>query len=389
MAFCTGHVVPGIGFSDDPLLHGRNFSYQDTQVSRLGINFQEIPINRPVCPVMNNNRDGRGRHTIVKGNINYWPNRFESAPPAKPTEGAYIDHPAKVEGRKMRMKSKKFQEHYSQAQLFYNSMSEPEKMHMQAALSFELDHCDDPLVFDRYVQRLADIDLSLAQNVAENVGAKVPQKANLPNPGKKSAGLSQTELAPKEPTIASRRVAIMIADGYDPVAYNGMLGVLKGAKAFPYTIGPRRNPIYAAGESRDSSNAGIKTDHHFEGMRSTMFDSIFIPGGADSIKTLRSSGRALHWVREAFAHLKAIGGTGEAIDLIRDACELPGMEFSTESVVDSYGVVTAAKVQPESFKEALKMAKGAAEFVDAYTYAISQHKNFDRELKGFNMMVAY
>ncbi|KAI7541922.1 hypothetical protein KC331_g8283 [Hortaea werneckii] len=121
-----------------------------------------------------------------------------------------------------------------------------------------------------------------------------------------------------------------------------------------------------------------------------MFDSIFVPGGANSIATLRKNGRALHWVREAYAHLKAIGATGEAVDFIRDACQLEGMEFSTSSdVVDSYGVVTTSKVQPESFKETPAMAKGAKDFIDAYTYEISQHKNFERELTGFPMMVAY
>lgn len=125
-------------------------------------------------------------------------------------------------------------------------------------------------------------------------------------------------------------------------------------------------------------------------MRSTMFDSVFVPGGADSVSTLRKNGRALHWVREAFAHLKAIGAVGVAVDFVRDACELPGVEFSTsDAVTDSYGVVTAAKVKPESFKETVKMAKGAANFVDAYFYEISQHKNFEREIKGFPLMVAY
>lgn len=388
IAFCTGHVVPGIGFSDDPLLLGRNFSYGDTQLTRLGTNWQELPINRPVCPVMNNNRDGQLRHTITKGVANYWPNRFEATPPAKKEE-SYVDWPEQVAGMKQRLQSKKFKEHYNQAQLFYNSMSPPEKAHITAALGFELDHCDDPVVYERMSQRLADIDLSLAQAVADQVGAPVPQKAGKQNHGKTSKMLSQTEIQPKEPTIETRRVAILIAEGYDAVAYNGIVAALKGAKAIPYTIGPKRNPIYAAGESKDSGK-GVKPDHHFEGMRSTMFDSVFVPGGADSVSTLRNSGRALHWVREAFAHLKAIGATGEAVEFVRDACALPGIEFSSSGdVVDSYGVVTASKVEPESFKETLKMAKGAKEFVDAYTFEISQHKNFEREMKGFNMMVAY
>lgn len=386
VAFCTGHVVPGIGFSDDPLLHGRNFSYNDTQISRLGTNWQELPVNRPVCPVMNNNRDGKLRHTITKGSVNYWPNRFEATKPATPEEGGYVDYPEKVAGMKVRLKSKKFREHYNQAQLFYNSLSPPEQAHLQASLAFELDHCDDPVVYTRMTDRLTDIDLELAQGVAELVGGPIPQKANRPNHGKKAKGLSQLDFPAKYPTIETRRVAIIIADGYDPVAYNGIVAALKAAKAVPYTIGPKRRPLTPAG----GSGEGATPDHHLEGMRSTMFDSIFIPGGAESIKTLRKNGRALHWVREAFGHLKTIGAVGEAVEFVKDACQLPGVEFSASSAVtDSYGVVTISQVQPNSFKEAFKIAKDSSDFVDAYFYNISQHKNFERELKGFSSMVAY
>lgn len=389
VAFCTGHLVPGIGFSDDPLLQGRNFSYQDTQISRLGINFQELPINRPVCPVMNNNRDGALRHTITKGTVNYWPNRYEAAPPAKRDEKPYLDYPEKVMGMKKRLRSKKFSEHFSQAQLFYNSLSEIEKSHVQFAFAFELDHCEDPVVYERMAQRIADIDLTLAQNVAELVGAQIPQKAGRPNHGRKAPGLSQTEYPGKTPTIETRRIAIIIADGYDATAYNGIVAAIKACQALPFTIAPRRTPIYAAGESKESGK-GVKPDHHLEGMRSTMFDSVFVPGGADSVATLRKNGRALHWVREAFAHCKALGAVGEAVDFVRDACELPGLEFSTtDAVTDSYGVVTASKVQPNSFIEAVKMGKDAVDFVGKYFYEISQHKNAERELKGFPLMVAY
>ncbi|KAI9703498.1 MAG: catalase A [Bogoriella megaspora] len=389
VAFCTGHVVPGIGFSDDPLLQGRNFSYNDTQLSRLGINWQELPINRPLCPFMNHNRDGQSRHTISKGTVNYWPNRFDAVPPAKEEEGGYIDYPEKVSGMKQRMRSKKFREHISQAQLFYNSLSPQEKKHATAAYAFELDHCDDPVVYDRLSQRLADIDLSLAQTVAEMVGGTPPQKAGAQNHGKKAKGLSQVDFVPQEPTIKSRRIAILIADGFDAVAYAAIVAAIKSAGALPFTIGPRRSAIYAAGESKDHGK-GVKPDHHLEGMRSTMFDSLFIPGGEQSVSTLRSAGRALHWVREAFGHLKAIGATGEAVAFVRDACELSGVKFSDgDSVVDSYGVVTQVKTQPEKLKEVVKMAKGAANFVDAYFYEISQHKNWARELDGLAEKVAY
>ncbi|KAL9069873.1 MAG: hypothetical protein Q9157_006007 [Trypethelium eluteriae] len=389
VAFCTSHVVPGIGFSDDPLLQGRNFSYLDTQLTRLGVNWQELPINRPVCPYLNHNRDGAMRHTINRGTVNYWPNRFSAVAPAKPEEGGYVDYPQKVEGIKTRMRSKKFRDHISQAQLFYNSMSSHEKKHIASALSFELDHCDDPTVYERISQRLADIDLKLAQQVAAQVGAPAPQHASIANHGKTAKGLSQTEFLPAEPTIQTRRVAILIADGFDPVAYSAIVAALKSARAMPFTIGPRRGAVFAKGESREHGQ-GVKPDHHLEGMRSTMFDSVFVPGGADSVETLRKNGRALHWVREAFGHLKAIGATGEGVQLVRDACQLEGVRFSEgEDVVSLYGVVTAVKTQPERLKEVFKMARGAANFVDSYFWEISQHRNWDREMDGLAEMVAY
>jgi catalase len=329
------------------------------------------------------------RHTITKGKANYWPNRFETVPPAKESEGAYIDFPAKVAGIKARTQSKKFREHKNQAELFYNSLSEPEKMHAMNAFAFELDHCDDPLVYNRICERLCEIDLELAQKVSEMVGGEMPNEQLRPKHNKKAKGLSQLEFMPTTPTIATRMVAILIADGYDKVAYNGIKAALTAAGALPFTISPRRNKIYADGED-STSGGGVSADHHLEGMRSTMFDSIFVPGGAKSVETLRKNGRAVHWVREAFGHLKAIGATGEAVDFVRQAVDLPGMEFSTAGdVVESYGVVTSSQVQPESFKEAVQMAKGAKDFLSSYLFAISQHKNFDRELAGLNAMVAY
>jgi catalase len=287
------------------------------------------------------------------------------------------------------MQSKKFREHINQAEMFWNSMSKHEKAHIMNALGFELDHCDDHIVYERIVDRLSEIDLSLAQNVAEMVGGEVPQQQKRPKHNKTAKGLSQTDYAPATPTIATRMVAIILADGYDPVAYNGMKAALTAAGALPFTIGVRRNKIYASGEEKGSGK-GVQPDHHLEGMRSTLFDSVYVPGGAKSIETLRKNGRAVHWVREAFGHLKAIGATGEAVQFVKDACDLPGMQFSTSGeVVDSYGVVTAAQVEPHSFKEAVNMAKGAKDFLSAYTYAISQHKNYDRELDGLSAMVAY
>ncbi|KAK0747386.1 catalase-like domain-containing protein [Apiosordaria backusii] len=385
VAFCTSHIVPGIGFSDDPLLQGRNFSYFDTQLSRLGINWQELPINRPVCPVMNFNRDGAMRHTITKGTVNYWPNRFEKVKPATHEEGGYVEYAEKVAGIKARARSSKFKEHFSQAQLFWNSMSQIEKNHIINALGFELDHCEDPVVYERMVTRLADIDLGLAQTVAEMVGGEAPKEASRPNHGRKAPGLSQTEFPGSKPTIKSRRIAILIADGYDQVAYSAAYAAISAGLAIPLVIGTKRSKIVAAG------GAGSTTPHHhLEGFRSTMVDAIFIPGGIDSIRALSKNGRALHWIREAFGHLKAIGATGEAVDLVNKAIGLPAVSVSESAEVhDSYGVVTMRETKPGSLSETVDIIKGGAGFMEKFFHNIARHRCWARELDGLHSQVAY
>lgn len=389
VAFCTSHLVPGIGHSDDPLLHGRNFSYHDTQISRLGVNWQELPINRPVCPVMNFNSDGQMRHTIRKSTVNYWPNRFSKNPPANPNEGSYIEYQQKIEGIKQRTKSKKFREHFKQAMLFYNSLTPQEKAHVMSAFGFELDHCDDPIVYENLATRLADIDVDLAKDVAELVGAQVPQQKANPNHGKKSRGLSQFDFPPAKTTIISRRVAIIVADGYDPAAFTAVKTAVASSQGIPIIIGTKRSEVFAALQKKEQGK-GIRPDHHLEGYRSTMVDAVFVPGGRESIDTLKKNGRALHWVREAFGHLKTVGGTGEAVELLQASFQLPGVQLANGAeTVESYGVVTLGKVEPESFGESFTIAKEGVGFVDKFLYSISQHRNWDRELDGLSTQVAY
>lgn len=181
-------------------------------------------------------------------------------------------------------------------------------------------------------------------------------------------------------------MAIIIADGFNLAEYEAVKGALSAAGAFCFTIGPKRQPVIPS-----SGGKGVAPDHHFEGMRSTMFDSIYIPGG-EHVSTLMKQGRVVHWIREAFGHCKAIGATGEAVQLVHLACGVDGMVFSTNAdVVDSYGVVTAGGVGTSSggIKESLKMIKGAKNFLDAYAFNISQHRNFRREMDGLTSMVAY
>jgi len=310
------------------------------------------------------------------------------APPAEPNE-AYYEYPEKIVAMKQRLHSKKFAEHFSQAQVFWNSMTPIEQAHIIDALCFELAKCDDPIVPERMVARLTEIALPLAQAVAEKAGVATPTKAGRPNHGLKMKGLSMTEFTPEAqglpPTIATRQIGILIADGFNYAEYEAVKAALSTAGALVWTVGPKRQPI-----KQDGGNKTVAPDQHFEQARSTMYDALYIPGGSHA-KILSQNGRAVHWIREAFGHCKAIGATGEAVALVRLACGIEGMAFAEGTdVVDSYGVVTAnAAGKPGSFKEGLKMLKGATTFVEAYAYNISQHRNWQRELDGLTSMVAY
>jgi len=217
---------------------------------------------------------------------------------------------------KQRIRGAKFQEHFNQAQLFYNSLTGYEKQHVIKAISFELDHCDDQRVYEGYTKILNHIDFELAKAVAINVNGVVPDAPARENHGKRDPTLSQLYYAPKKPTIASRRIAVLIADGFNMLEVEAVRGILASALATTWIIGPRRGKVFAEGEAMGTGQ-GIVADHHYEGQRSTMFDAIYIPSGATHAKALASNGRAVHWIREAFGHCKAIGAVGDGKSLMR------------------------------------------------------------------------
>ncbi|KIK61290.1 hypothetical protein GYMLUDRAFT_166447 [Collybiopsis luxurians FD-317 M1] len=391
-AFCTSHVVPGIGFSDDPLLQGRNFSYFDTQITRLGINWEQLPINRPVCPVMNHHRDGQHQSRIHKSPVNYWPNRKSAGPPVPVEKGGYHDFAQKVAGIKQRIRTPKFQEHFNQAQLFVNSLAPHERAHLIAAFSFELSHCDDPVVYETYTKVLNHIDFNLAKDVAANVGGVMPEKPARENHGKKSFGLSQLDFAPSKPTIKSRRIAILVADGVDLSGVMVMKAALKAGGAVPFVIAPRRGHI-----STSSGGENLFADHHFEGQRSTMFDALYIPRGNELFgKTLRGNGRVVHWIAEAFGHCKTIAGIGEgsktiAFALSHFVSELSFSSSDSDTVVTSYGVITAGSYSLKSAAtDVLNIASGGDKgFISNFAYEVSKHRCYQRELDGLTSRVAY
>ncbi len=316
-AFHIGHIVPGIDFTNDPLLQGRLFSYTDTQLLRLGgPNFHEIPINRPLCPFHNNQRDAFHRQTIHKGRANYEPNSIDNGwpketPPAA-QGGGFESYPERVEGHKIRNRSESFGDHFSQATLFWNSMSGPEKEHIIGAYTFELGKVERVFIRERQVNEiLANIDLELARRVAENLGLPAPAAptvaAKVPTP-QSSPALSLMNHAPGN--IKSRKIAILVANGVDGAAIDTFKAKLTEQGALAKIVGPSPAPV------KTTDGKMLPVDAAMDGMPSVMFDAVFVPGGADAAAAMAKSGEAKHYLLEAYKHLKPIVVLGAARPLL-------------------------------------------------------------------------
>jgi catalase len=316
VAFCPGHIVPGIDFSNDPLLQGRLFSYTDTQISRLGgPNFHELPINRPVAPFHNGQRDAQHRTVIDKGRASYEPNSIDGGwpketPPAA-QDGGFESYPERIDANKIRQRSESFSDHFSQATLFFKSMSKHEQEHIIAAYSFELGKVEREHIRAREVNEiLANIDLELAKRVAANLGLPAPTKGTVDTRKVSfdhSPSLSQANLLPEN--IKTRKVAILAANGVDGAAIDAMKKALAAEGAHAKLLGPTSAPVKTA------DGKMLPVDASMEGMPSVIFDAVFVPGGAASVKALSGDGVALHYVLEAYKHLKAIALQGDAKQL--------------------------------------------------------------------------
>ncbi|WP_258690098.1 catalase HPII [Pseudomonas sp. B21-010] len=317
VAFCPGHIVPGIDFSNDPLLQGRLFSYTDTQISRLGgPNFHELPINRAITPVHNGQRDAMHRTTIDKGRASYEPNSIDGGwpkeTPSGPEDGGFESYPERIDAYKIRQRSDSFGDHFSQARLFYKSMSPHEQEHIVAAYSFELGKVEREFIRARQVNEiLANIDLELAGRVAKNLGLPAPTAGtvDVPTPSlQQSPALSQANLLSGD--IKTRKVAVLVANGVDGAIIDALKKALKAEGAHAKVLGPTSAPVTTA------DGKTLAVDASMEGLPSIAFDAVFVPGGAESIKALSRDGVALHYVLEAYKHLKAIGLHGEARQLL-------------------------------------------------------------------------
>lgn len=366
VAFLPGNIVPGIDFTNDPLLQGRLFSYRDTQLSRLGTpNFHQIPINKSVSETHNNQRDGHMQTEIPKGQTAYFPNSLSGGCPylAKISEGAFHSYEERIDAKKIRTRSKSFSDHFSQPALFYRSLKDWEKQHVIGAYSFELGKCTHTHIKSRMLWLIKQINEDLAKQVAQNLGMDIPKSIEKPinqaigadanvedfQPGKaknyldESPALSQGNT--KFDSIATRQIAFLVADGFSMKNFDAMRKKLEKEKATVKLIAPKGGVVKCDEDMDHEVDAAINTTE------SVLFDAIYIPGGKNSIKTISKNGKYKKFVNEALKHCKAIAADNEGEDFLD---ETYAKDFKKDA--------------------AILINKEPADFVEA----ISKHRNWDR-----------
>ncbi|WP_018344658.1 catalase [Cytophaga aurantiaca] len=332
VAFHPGHLVPGIDFTNDPLLQGRLFSYTDTQLSRLGSpNFHEIPINRTVAPMHNNQRDGHMRQEINTGRVSYQPNSLGGGCPyqAKMKEGGFVSFNERVDAQKVRDRSESFSDHFSQATLFFNSQTDVEKNHIIKALRFELGKVETEVIRVRMVALLNQVDSTLAEKVAQGLGItvhnpEIPMNKGVgadANPTKyEPKTIPQTTLSSdalsviKNPTVTSsiktKQIAFICADGVCNASLVNYKNALEKKGAVVKIIAPHLGFI------KSEEGKKIKVDQSLLIAASVLFDAVFIPSGK-GIVDLKESKEVAEFITDAFKHCKVIGGEEEGAALIQ------------------------------------------------------------------------
>jgi catalase len=358
VAFHPGHLVPGIDFSNDPLLQGRLFSYTDTQLSRLGSpNFHEIPINRSINPIHNNQRDGHMRQQVNKDLTSYHPNSIGGGCPfqAKAVEGGFTSFEERIDARKIRARSQSFFDHFSQATLFFNSQSEAEKNHLTNALRFELGKVQRPEIRLRMIGLLSQVDKTLASNVAEALGLTVPKKPEQPINHSIPADGAESKFQPKlkdqglkssgalsmagtiKSTIKSRKIAVLTADGADGSQIEKMKKALLAQGAMVDIIAPK------LGGLNTKEGTVLAVDKSLMTVSSVLYDAVFVPGGNKAIHILAQKPEAMEFISQGYKHCKAIAFAMDAEPLIlkttlgedlKTTKEIPGIIYSSKPTAD-------------------------------------------------------
>ena len=367
VAFCTAHVVPGIDFSNDPLLAGRIHSYIDTQITRLGgPNFHEIPINAPVAQVHNNQRDGMHRQAIPRGRVSYEPNSLAGGCPfqAGAAQG-FVTVPERLAAQedhtKVRAKPEKFADHYTQATLFFDSQAPHEQAHIAAAFRFELSKLTVPAVRQRMVASLRNVSETLARKVAEGLGMRpLPQPmpkaiANAAEPEiSVSSSLSLLARGPDD-SIAARKVAILIANGVAGKDCVAIHSALFGSGAVPRFVAP------FIGTVETTDDKMVEADASLESEPGVLFDAVVLPNGLEAVATLSTDARALEFIKDQYRHGKTLMVLGASRALLK----LVGIEPLLPDGGADPGIVVADRASSEKIEE--------------FVAAMTQHRHPQRE----------
>ncbi|HMA44872.1 MAG TPA: catalase [Gemmatimonadales bacterium] len=381
VAFCPANVVPGIDFSDDPLLQGRLFSYLDTQLLRLGgPNFAQIPINRPIAAVSTNHRDGWHQDVVHVGKGGYSPNTLAGGCPhlASGAQGGFVSYAERVDGHKIRARSPSFSDHYSQATLFYNSLSPVEKQHLVEAACFELGKVAHPAIREHVVAQFAEVDHGFAAQVAARLGLIAPPAPSRPNAGRTAPNLSQLDFP--APSVATRRVAVLVGDGVEGSDLERVKAGLAAHGVVVEVVGPQARSVQA------SDGGSVAVDKALSTVASVMYDAVVVPGGKASVEALSQQGTARHFMAEAFKHGKTVGALGDGIALLA-GLDLPRVRLAGDGdpVVVDQGVVTAPSAGStvarviEAVKDAVTPA-GSDDFVSAFVSVLRKHRHWERAM---------
>jgi catalase len=361
VAFCAAHVVPGIDFSNDPLLAGRIHSYIDTQITRLGgPNFHEIPINAPVAQVHNNQRDGLHRQAIPRGRVAYEPNSLAGGCPFQAGMRGFSSFPAQAQGDKVRGKPEKFAEHYAQATLFYESQTEIEKAHIAKAFRFELTRVQTAGVRRRVVAQLRNVSEELAQRVADGLGLELPEPLPRLVEGvrpevEKSPALSLLA-RPGELGIRTRRIAILVADGANAEAALDIHEALAEQGAVPRFVGAMLGTIEGA------SGEPLEVEITLEAAPAALWDAVVLPDGPDAVRALSMDGHTMEFLKDQYRHCKPILALGDASELLDRAGISP--------------LLASGEADPGVLVRAADDAEAA---VGAFVEALAAHRHFARE----------
>ena len=347
VAFHPGHLVPGIDFTNDPLLQGRLFSYTDTQLSRLGgPNFHELPINRPVVQFHNNQRDGHGRQTINTNMVSYHNNSMSDNTPKtiSEKEGGFAHYQEKVSGSKITARSESFKDHFSQAAMFYNSMSNVEKKHITDAFTFELSQLKSKAIKQQVVDMFGNVNVDMMTQVALKVGAE-PPKGEGSKYGKISPALSQENTIKKSDTL---KIGVIISDGYNADEFNTMMIALKEAKTIPEIISNTLGPVKGNQGSEQLPKRTLSSTD------AVLFDAIYVLSGENANEEFESN--AKRFIQETYVHFKPLAVSQSA------------SKFLKPEMKDQPGVT---------------VGDGKAEYASKFIQDISTHRHWERKINIF------